>query len=419
MPILDDTLDVDQAGHVEAHEFLHTRYNNSVDILSGTFATRPAFGVSGRLYIATDTLELFRDTGTSWDEIADPGGSVAAAIAAHVAAADPHATYMTSAEVDSSIAAHAGAADPHPTYLTAAEGNAAYEATGAVATHAAAGDPHTGYQKESEKSAASGYASLDGTTKVPIAELPTGTTGTTVALGNAAAGLIATHEAAADPHAGYVLESLVDAAGDLIVGTADNTVGRLAKGTDGTFLGVVSGSLAYAAPSGGGDIVAQASFEATNINSTSDVTLYTRAVTGLVAGDVVEIEATILLFNNTAARTYVATIDWDSAFDNEISTSSLAASGTNRTPLILRSRLVIQSSSLAYHFFSGDQGSFLASGGDIAVSSAGGSQASLWSRVTSDLTGSTTVDVKIRSDSVSSPQQASGYIVIRKIPATS
>ncbi len=47
---------------------------------------------------------------------------------------------------------------------------------------------------------------------------------------------VASHEAATDPHTGYVLESLVDAAGDLIVGTADNTVGRVAIGTDDKFL---------------------------------------------------------------------------------------------------------------------------------------------------------------------------------------
>lgn len=39
---------------------------------------------------------------------------------------------------------------------------------------------------------------------VPIARIPTGTSGTTVALGNAAAGLITTHEAAANPHPQYV-----------------------------------------------------------------------------------------------------------------------------------------------------------------------------------------------------------------------
>lgn len=37
--------------------------------------------------------------------------------------------------------------------------------------HLAAADPHTGYQKESEKGAASGYASLDSSTKVPTTQL--------------------------------------------------------------------------------------------------------------------------------------------------------------------------------------------------------------------------------------------------------
>jgi hypothetical protein len=100
---------------------------------------------------------------------------------------------------------HTHAAGDHPDL-------AAHDTLGLVtdailATHAGAADPHTGYQKESEKAAASGYASLDGTTKVPIAQLPTGTTGTTVALGNAAAGLITTHEGAADPHTGYLKEN--------------------------------------------------------------------------------------------------------------------------------------------------------------------------------------------------------------------
>lgn len=50
--------------------------------------------------------------------------------------------------------------------------------------------------------------------------------------------------------AGYIAKAIVDAAGDLIVGTGPDTVGRLAKGADGTFLGVVGGALAWAAPSG-------------------------------------------------------------------------------------------------------------------------------------------------------------------------
>lgn len=57
-------------------------------------------------------------------------------------------------------------------------------ASSAVASHAAASDPHNGYQKESEKGAAGGYASLDGSTKVPFAELPTGVGASEVAVGN-------------------------------------------------------------------------------------------------------------------------------------------------------------------------------------------------------------------------------------------
>ena len=50
--------------------------------------------------------------------------------------------------------------------------------------------------------------------------------------------LTTSHTAAADPHTGYVLESLVDAKGDLIVGTANDTVNRLAVGAFGEALTV-------------------------------------------------------------------------------------------------------------------------------------------------------------------------------------
>lgn len=47
---------------------------------------------------------------------------------------------------------------------------------------------------------------------------------------------IATHAGQSDPHTGYVLESLLDAKGDLYVASADNTPGRLAVGTNGKVL---------------------------------------------------------------------------------------------------------------------------------------------------------------------------------------
>lgn len=38
-------------------------------VQAGTFAGRPAFGTAGRLYIATDTKQWFRDTGAAWDDL--------------------------------------------------------------------------------------------------------------------------------------------------------------------------------------------------------------------------------------------------------------------------------------------------------------------------------------------------------------
>ena len=38
-------------------------------ILEGLFADRPAAGVTGRIYVSTDTFAIYRDTGTGWDEI--------------------------------------------------------------------------------------------------------------------------------------------------------------------------------------------------------------------------------------------------------------------------------------------------------------------------------------------------------------
>ena len=83
---------------------------------------------------------------------------VTSAITTHEGAANPHPSYAT----DTDLTNHAGAADPHTGYvLESAHGNS--------------GDVHTQYQLESEKGAASGYASLDANTRVPNAQLGSGT----------------------------------------------------------------------------------------------------------------------------------------------------------------------------------------------------------------------------------------------------
>jgi hypothetical protein len=50
--------------------------------------------------------------------------------------------------------------------------------------------------------------------------------------GTSHAGVVTTHEAAGDPHPGYVLESLADAKGDIIAATAADTLTRLAVGSN-------------------------------------------------------------------------------------------------------------------------------------------------------------------------------------------
>lgn len=236
----------------------------------------------------------------------DPSGTAASAVSTHEGLLDPHPQYLTPAEADlaydaigaatSGDSAHVAAGDPHaqyqlesekgavngyapldatgkvpeanlPTgqapvtdhgnltgladddhtqYHTDARGDARYDAIGTAATavsnHEAALDPHAQYQKESEKAAANGYASLDAGTKVPIAQIPTGTTGTTTALGNHAhagvydpAGTAATgdsnHLAAPDPHPQYLTPAEADAAYDA-TGTAAGAVSTHEAGVD-------------------------------------------------------------------------------------------------------------------------------------------------------------------------------------------
>lgn len=48
---------------------------NSPALNSNTFANRPAAGQIGRLFISTDTFEIYRDNGTTWDLIGGPGTS--------------------------------------------------------------------------------------------------------------------------------------------------------------------------------------------------------------------------------------------------------------------------------------------------------------------------------------------------------
>jgi hypothetical protein len=80
------------------------------------------------------------------------------------------ATIARDTEVAAAIAAHEAAGDPHPQYTTGAEAGAIADA--AVAAHVALSDPHAQYQKESEKDQPNGYAGLDGSSQIAPAAIP-------------------------------------------------------------------------------------------------------------------------------------------------------------------------------------------------------------------------------------------------------
>lgn len=122
---LPEDINEGEISHVGHHELLHVRYNNSVEVLSGTTAARPAASAVdvGTLYWDTDTELLYRSTGAVWDQLS-------AGVADHGA--------LTGL-----------GDDDHPQYLTQSEGDSLYHLQGDIAVHAAGADPHTVYRLES------------------------------------------------------------------------------------------------------------------------------------------------------------------------------------------------------------------------------------------------------------------------------
>jgi hypothetical protein len=101
---------------------------------------------------------------------------------------------------------------------------------GTIAGTAAQGNDSriTGAEQTANKGTASGYAPLDGSSKVPIVNLPTGTSGTTVAVGD-------------DTRiTGAVQASTVTTKGDLLAATGAGAIARQGVGSDGQVLTVDS-----------------------------------------------------------------------------------------------------------------------------------------------------------------------------------
>jgi len=149
-------------------------------IEKGLSTNRPLNPVVGRHRYEYDTLELVAWNGSIWEVIGPSTGSGGAPTTVDYLVGTTDAGLSNEIVVGPTPGGELGGTWASPTVDASHSGSthaavqAAAEATaaGALAGHAGAADPHTGYQKESEKGAASGYASLDAGTTVPDAQIP-------------------------------------------------------------------------------------------------------------------------------------------------------------------------------------------------------------------------------------------------------
>jgi len=174
------------------------------------------------------------------------------------------------------------------------------------------------------------------------------------------------------------------------------STGDVAAITVGSGLSM-SGTTLSATGGGGSPVVFVATGADTAINSTTDVTVLTRDVTSVGATDKLVVDCDFTIVNASgAARVYVVTLDFDGLFDVEFTTGSLAV--TTGHFFNMRGVLDIRSTSLAYGTFTIEGGLIagLASGADTTMV-ATHLRTRGWGTTASDASGTTTVDLKIRS----------------------
>jgi hypothetical protein len=177
------------------------------------------------------------------------------------------------------------------------------------------------------------------------------------------------------------------------------------------------------AAGGGGssDVVYVAGGADTAINSVTDVTIVTRDVTSVSSGDKIMVEAWGTILNNSGStRNIILTLDFDAAFDVELTMPALATSSTLLHPFHIKAVLDIRSASLAYGmmFLDMQLAAGIASGTDTSAA-ATHLQAKGWGTTASDLTSTCTVVFKVRSASATATQTMRLHnMVIRKVTPT-
>ena len=170
---------------------------------------------------------------------------------------------------------------------------------------------------------------------------------------------------------------------------------------------------------GASDLVYVAPNANTAVNAVADVTIVTRDVTGVVAGDSLEVCADFTIANASAAtRVYVITVDFDGLFDVEFTTGALAV--TTFHPFFLRAVLDVRASNLCYHIttLEGQLAAGVASGADTTMA-ATHLRAMGYASSTSDATSTVTVALKVRSANATATQTLRLHsFAVRKLTPT-
>ena len=153
------------------------------DLVGPAGAGFPAGGVTGEVLAKLSNTDFDTDwiTLTASDVGADPAGTAATAVANHVAEADPHTQYVNSARFDTEFASKdtddlsEGGSN---LYYTEGRVTANTDVAANTAHRNATGNPHSttpadiGAIPATEKGAVNGVATLDGTGKIPTAQIP-------------------------------------------------------------------------------------------------------------------------------------------------------------------------------------------------------------------------------------------------------
>jgi hypothetical protein len=152
----------------------------------------------------------------------------------------------------------------------------------------------------------------------------------TTAVWAAASGGVTDHGAltglADNDHTQYILHSIADAAGDMLVASGADTFARLAKGTDGQILTMVAGAVAWAAQAGGGDVLGPASSTNHNLPQFNGTNNKTIEDSGIAASDV-NLKATLTTKGDLYVATAAGTITrLGIGSDNQVLTADAAQS---------------------------------------------------------------------------------------------